>query len=365
MRVFLSSARLWLRFRWVILFLALGVVVGCRQFSRPSWSAALATPELLLKTLGDQDLAGGGIYLNATGQAWVARLRPQWPQPELGRNRDMAQATEEPQVFRRLDRAARFHAVVLVGDPSEYEELLKHLRGSGDWKLEYLDHMGLVFRREPKTKWRPESLEQLRGNFVTAEEWAVCMGQAGQKMLAMGMREAAGEWTRRAVEEAPGNAAVHAARAHYWISGNRWDDARVEALRAVELEKDNLSGLAALVQLNVAGNRFEEAYRFSKRLVELRPADPALLFHHAKVAHQVHAYGSEAEVLEKLIRRAEAEGRPVSGYRIYLGQAYAAQGAAVPAVEQFDKVLADPGLSVEQRKFAEETAERIRRRAGL
>jgi tetratricopeptide (TPR) repeat protein len=352
--------------RWAFLLLAaVAGGLGYRHFSRPAWSPALGTPELLLRTLGERDLEEGGLCLNASAQGWVSRLRPRWPRPDPVRLREMAQAAEEPPIFRRLDREARFRGVVLIGDPSEYRELLKHLRGSGDWRLAYLDHMGLVLRREQGKAWKPGDLELLRGSFVADWEWAVCMGQAGQKMLAMGMREAAGDWTRRAVEGAPENAAVHAARAHYWLACSRWDEARAAALRAVELEGDNLSGLSALVQVHVAGNRFEEAYRCSKRLVELRPEDPALLFHHAKMAHQVHAYGSEIEVLERLVRRAEAEGRPVSGYRIYLGQAYAAKGAAVPAVEELEKALADPGLSSEQRQFARETVDRIRRRAGL
>jgi hypothetical protein len=367
MNLFPIPARSHVLIWWGVLFcLAVGAgVLACRHHARTAWSPALATPELLLRTLGEGDSEGGGLYLNASAQGWVSKLRPRLLTPDPVRLRDMVQAAEEPAIFRRLDRESRFRGLVLMGDPSEYRELLKHLRGSGDWRLVYLDHMGLVFRREQGKGWKPADLELVRGSFGVDWEWAVCMGLAGQKMLAMGMREAAGDWTRRAVEAAPGKAAVHAARAHYWVACSRWDEARSEAFRAVELESDNLSGLSALVQVHMAGNRFEEAYRVSKRLVELRPEDPALLFHHAKMAHQVHAYGSEVEVLERLVRRAEVEGRPVSGYQMYLGQAYAAQGAAVPAVEALEKALADPGLSPEQRQFARETMERIRKRAGL
>ena len=345
----------------LVVLVLVALVLGVRRLARSEWSPALSTPELLFGMVGAGDLEGGGLYLNAAGQVWAGRLRPGWLGKDPARLRDM----EEPQVVRRLDREGRFGALVLVGDPSEYQGLLRHLRGSGDWRLMYLDHLGMVFRRGQNGGWKPSDLEALRGSFKSDGEWAVCMGQAGQKMLGAGFREEAGEWTRRAVEAAPGLAPVHAARAHYWIGCSRWDDAREEAQRAVALEEDNLSGLSALVQLHFAGNRFGEAYRYSKRLVELRPEDPGLLFHHAKVAHRAHAYGAEVEVLERLIRLAVAGGRPVSGYRVYLGQAYAEKGDAVAAVEQLERALEDPGLGGEQRKFAAEAVERIRKRAGF
>ena len=69
--------------------------------------------------------------------------------------------------------------------------------------------------------------------------------------------------------------------------------------------------------------------------------------------------------MRTLIQVAEKAGRPASGYRVYLGQALAAQGAAPPAIDELNRALADPQLPTEQRKFASELLGQIKSRSGL
>ena len=88
-------------------------------------------------------------------------------------------------------------------------------------------------------------------------------------------------------------------------------------------------------------------------MVAAQPNDPGLLFYHAKICHQARSFSAEIQTLQRLIERAESEGQPATGYRMYLAQAYAADGQAKPSIEEFKRVLADPAISREQRRFAE------------
>ena len=89
-----------------------------------------------------------------------------------------------------------------------------------------------------------------------------------------------------------------------------------------------------------------------------------MLFLHARIAHQAHAYQSEIGVLKTLIELARKEGAPVTGYRIYLAQAYASSGEANPSLEQFNMALTDESISVDQRAYITDSIARIRNRVG-
>jgi hypothetical protein len=95
------------------------------------------------------------------------------------------------------------------------------------------------------------------------------------------------------------------------------------------------------------------------------PHDPNLLFYHAKIAHEAHAYKAEIATLGELIKQADNVGLPIGGYQLYLGQAYAATGDAQRAVDAFMLALNDPTLPDDQRAFARENIARIKQRAGL
>ena len=123
--------------------------------------------------------------------------------------------------------------------------------------------------------------------------------------------------------------------------------------------------LATKTQLLYGTKRFGDAYELSRQFIAQLPDDPSLLFYHAKIAHEAHAYKAEIEALEKLIARAEAEARPVGGYQLYLGQAYASTGDAQRSIDAFMLALNDPDLPDDQRAFARENIARIKKRTGL
>jgi predicted Zn-dependent protease len=141
--------------------------------------------------------------------------------------------------------------------------------------------------------------------------------------------------------------------------------ARAFVERALTLEPSSLAALGTKTQILYSTKKIPEALALSAKLIAARPEDPALLFYHAKIAHDAHAFREEIAVLEKLVAVAEHEGQPASGYRIYLAQAYAADGQAEPSIAQFTRALADANLSSDQRRFAEETLAQIKKRSGL
>ena len=125
----------------------------------------------------------------------------------------------------------------------------------------------------------------------------------------------------------------------------QWKEAITAADEALLLDKDYVPALACKAQSLYAMKYFSDAYNVSRKLIEELGDDPALLFYHAKIAHEARAYTDEIRTLEKLIKMAEEQQRPAAGYRVYLGQAYATDGQAEPALEQFAQGTRRPGAS--------------------
>jgi hypothetical protein len=89
-----------------------------------------------------------------------------------------------------------------------------------------------------------------------------------------------------------------------------------------------------------------------------------MLFLHATISHEAHAYDREVAALKHLIELADAQGQSTTGYRIYLGQAYAETGDAMPSLIEFKKAVEAPDISPEQRKFAQDCIDKIAERTG-
>jgi lipopolysaccharide biosynthesis regulator YciM len=102
----------------------------------------------------------------------------------------------------------------------------------------------------------------------------------------------------------------------------------------------------------------------SDKVVEQHPDDASILFFHATLAHQAHSYDREIAALKHLIDMAETQGQSTTGYRIYLGQAYAESGEAMPSLIQFQKAVESPDISPEQKEFAEDCIGKIRQKTG-
>ena len=337
-----------------------------RAHFRPA-NPLLETPALVLESVQAQ-----ALYFNGAARGWLLARRPDLLAPEdrdaaSERTRAFAQAVLEPQLFRQLDRQYRFDALLFVGDPSQYRPLLDNLVETKDWSLSYADHWGLVFRRAGGRAWKMEDLEPVRARFAgaRARDRALFLAQTGMKLVAV--RESAAG--RQLLDEAAQLDArlpeVWNGLALYHLQRGEYREAFAQADRALALDKEHLPSLATKTQLLYGTRHFSEAYDLSRQLIARLPEDPSLLFYHAKIAHEAHAYEAEIEALKKLIARAAAAQRPVSGYQLYLAQAYAAVSDGPRAIEAFRRVLNDPDLPQEQRDFARTSIARIKQRTGL
>ena len=329
-------------------------------------------PMVSMPLLAMEAVAGKPLYFNGAAGEWLKWKRPELlgsddPATSAEKLRAFAQAVLDPPSFRRLDRQYRFEALLLLGDPSEYRPLLDHLLATKDFRPVYVDHWAIILRRDAARSWQAEDFAPVRAKIARLEksERAKCLARAATKLAALRMfpesqalLEEARQLDEKSKEVWSGYATLH-------MNRGEWQDAMTCADRALAGGSKPLSALAVKTQVLYATKHFSEAYELSKQLIGRLPDDPNLLFYHAKIAHEANAYKAEIEVLEKLIARAEADARPVSGYQLYLAQAYAAAGDAPRAVEAFMRVLNDPELPQDQRDFARENIARIKKRAGL
>jgi tetratricopeptide (TPR) repeat protein len=273
--------------------------------------------------------------------------------------RAFAMAVQAPAEFRSLDHQRQFDALLLSGDPTTYKPLLKHLADSKDFVLTWLDNSDLIFRRIGARPWTEPDLAAAASQFQ-GENRARFLAGAATRLIAIGQLPIA----RRALDDAGADGTD---LPEYWTALGlydgeitHWPDA-VDALnRALALDPDFIPALTTKAQILFGARRFDEALAISDKVIEEHPDDPSMLFFHATLAHQAHSYDREIAALKHLIDLAEAQGQSTTGYRVYLGQAYAESGDAMLSLIQFQKAVDAPDVSPEQRDFAEDCIGKIR-----
>jgi tetratricopeptide (TPR) repeat protein len=306
------------------------------------------------------------VYFNGAAFPVLVKEAPPWLAPAdreatSERVRSMAQAALNPKLFRQLDRQERFDVLLLVGDPVQFRPLTEHLIKTQDWALERVDPWSLVYRRggadsfTMDTVWR----ETARWKGASSRVRARAMAAIAERLVAAGRLEAAGEVVEAAKKEAPSEAAVLTAEGWYRLARGEWKQAVAAAEKALGSEKRFRPALSVKAQGLYFSKRFEEAYQLSRELLDDAPEDPVMLFAHAKISHEVHAYQEEVVILRQLIAFAEKEKRSTSWYEVYLGQALATTGKGEEALLTFDKALADPELPEEQRDFAKSARAKV------
>ena len=73
---------------------------------------------------------------------WLEKYRPELltnedRDPNSARSRGFRQAPQDPKLFRQLDRQYRFDTLLLIGDRSNFQRLLDHLREPEAAKRDY------------------------------------------------------------------------------------------------------------------------------------------------------------------------------------------------------------------------------------
>jgi tetratricopeptide (TPR) repeat protein len=328
-----------------------------RARSRRPWrptSAELTTPKLALAHLPEQP-----IFFTSAARDWLAKEKPALipaaaSDPQSAFSKKLIQAVQEPTAFRELDRDTRFAGVWLLGDPSWFKPLLEHLIETNDFTLSYVDHSSIVFRRaggSESAAMDPIASAQV---FNDPRERAYFLAHAGSRLALLRKGEEAARCLKAAEQSSSNIPDVWYGWSTYRMTKGDWDNALTAADRSLALDKNFIPGLACKVQSLFSMKRFNEAYKLSERLIASSPEDPAILFYHAKLAHEARAFDSEIEALQRLVALGQKAGINVSGYRIYLAQALAHRGDGDDAKNQLTIALLDTSLPREQRKRADE-----------
>ena len=277
--------------------------------------------------------------------------------------RAFALAVQQPALFRSLDHQKQFDALLLSGDATTYEPLLRHLADTKDFVLAWLDNSVLIFRRAGAHAWTENDLTATATLFQ-GENRARFLSGAATRLIAIGQIPMA----RRALDQAQ---PLGRNLPEFWTSlgfydgeVKLWPEALDALNHALSLQPDFTPAMTTKAEILFGARRFDEALAISDQVIAAHPDDPSMLFFHATISHQAHAYQREVAALDHLIELAEAQGQSTTGYRIYLGQAYAATGDAMRSLIEFKKVVAASDASPEQHKFAQDCIEKIGDRTG-
>jgi tetratricopeptide (TPR) repeat protein len=267
---------------------------------------------------------------------------------------DSARLSTNPAQWREGFRRTRWNAVLLSGPVGEYRPLLDHLMGSPDWHLASVNNSGFLF--VPGSGLPPRSLD---GTFrcATDQETAVYLAQISGYYDAIRRTVDARVCIERALELAPDNTTVLSHAATFAAAHKRWQDALGYSGRA--LERNPGSSHAKLVQalaLLETGDP-DKAQELVDEVLLQSPDDPYTLFLSARIRRSLNDYAREAESLERLVALGEKAGISTVNYRIYLGQAYARQGLAEPALQNYRAALNSQQLDARQ---AEEVQDAIK-----
>ncbi len=279
---------------------------------------------------------------------------------------DETNTLTDPSAWRSLDRRQRYDAVLLAGQPAETAPLAAHLIQSPDFRLERLDNWGFLFSRKPSVSYRPPPPTEVVPDLSDPTLRADYLAAFAVNLDTIGAYEAARDYLDAARALAPESAMVLVREAYVDLAHKRHSAAVAAASRALEIAPDSAPALEIAAQSFAAVGATDRAWQVGERLLEVAGSnDPRILFLHARLASDAHAYSREQDSLERLVAITEAVGRSATSYRVYLGQSYARQALPRPALKQFEAALADPDLGDQQRADLQLTIATIREKTGI
>ena len=339
------------------------LVTGAAVEAGPRWYALAMSKAVVQPTLTRDALPPGDqIYLNPRGAA-LARFAGYRPAADPARLDH--RLPREPSLWRRQDRDTRYQAVWLLGDHADYAPLARHLGESPDWRLAATDATGVLFIRGPQQEVFPtEDAQQMaREMWGGANRSSFLAATALATLAALALPEA-GELSQSAVRNSDQSAPAAATRARILLSLGEIPAALEQSARAIRLDPRLPLAWQVRTEVFLGAGMNDEAYAAGHRAVELAPGDAGALWLAARAANAARAFQSEAALLEKLIALTTGRGGDAGFYHLYLGQSYAKQGLARPALRSLEKAAAAPGLSDEQRREIEREISDLRASPG-
>jgi len=359
--------RLGIKVRWwaaTILLVSAAVLAVWSGWQRVNdWYNLAMERETVQPTLTRDELPGNGpVYINPRGLG-LARFAA--PLPARGNDDESARLAREPRLWRAVDRKVRYRAVWLLGDKADYAPLARHLGESPDWRLAAVDATGVLFVRGPReSEFATEPAQQIGRSLLGAANRSRFLAGCALGCLTAQAWPEAGEFSRAAVRKSDLSSDSAAARALVLISLGQIEEAVEQSGRAVALTPASSNAWQARAETLLHAGRIDDAYAAAQRAADLAPGDEGALWLAARAANAARAFQTEAEILERLVALTEGRGGDSGFYQLYLGQSYAKQGLARPALRALEKAAAAPGLTDGQRAELQEEIDRVRESAG-
>ncbi|HWB58554.1 MAG TPA: hypothetical protein VG733_03640, partial [Chthoniobacteraceae bacterium] len=308
------------------------------------------------------------LYFTLSAHNYLASRKPEWiaAHNDAQSMEDFFHAGQDGTIWRKLDRQFHFDAILLCGDPSEFQPLLSYLTMSPDMTLVYLDHTSLIFMRSPAKPWTPDNLHELKEKFASYPKLdrANFLTKLATNLIAAGRGTLAKQTLDESLSLDSNSPDTWTQLAHYDAQTNNLSGALDEIDRALKLDPGNYYALTTRVRVLQFMKRYQDAMRASNDLLKTRPDDSMLLYQHVMVAHDaakagVSSYREEINTLRHLIDIVSAQKQPVSGFRIYLAQAYEMDGQATAALDEFQQALDEGSLSDEQEELIQKQMKSI------
>ena len=346
------------------LLAVVAIFIACFHKRQPPLNTNISTPALAVETLDAQS-----VYFTLPAREYLSAKKPQWVAAHDSEDdrRDFLQAEQNPSLWRQLDHKYHFDAALLCGDPGEYSKLMEHLIASKDWTLTYVDHTSFIFRRPPAKPWSMNACRAIMDKFANypGPDRSAFLTQFAGKMLAIGQIDLAKQQLDESLPLDSKSPETWTQLAVYESRRAKWNEALADVAQALAIDGDYSHALSTKAQVLYSAKQFGAALDVSAKLLEANPDNPNVLFFHAKIAHDARAYRQEIPTLKHLVEIVEKQKQPTAGFRIYLAQAYARDGQAEASLQEFEKALAEGGLSADQREFIDESVRTIKSRTSL
>lgn len=336
-----------------IVLASLAAMAGC---GRVEQAPQVGSPSILADEARERGLKN--LFVNPSAQAVVAGAQPSDADASLA-----ATACRNPSEWRKLDRDRRFDGVLLTGSLAEFQPLLNHLAESPDFRVALVNHWGVLFTRQRPEPYNPPSPEKVEAD--SAEARPVILSQTALFLDGVGLRREATAYMEAALQAAPEDPTVHARAAALALSRGRNREAIERSDAALKIDPNHAGALEVKASALAGVGAATLAWQTAERLLNAAsPDDMHVLYLHARLANAAAAYTREQDSLERLVKLAEARGLPAGNYRVYLGQCYARQGLARPALEQLELAAKSPGLSEDQQADIATAIQTVRKHVG-
>lgn len=304
------------------------------------------------------------VPLIGENTAWASPSAFRWmgilfPQTRL--ETSAKEAGCSPSIWRESERKQRYEIAIFSGAAQECRPLIEHLLESSDWQLRLVTPYATVFVRRGATNppiWLSEKKAEER--YLSSKDLAFYFSRVGTRLADLHQYGEARRFFLRAIDLRPESADIQSLYASFLAGRSQWAEAVEHAEIALKKNPEYVPALQVLVQAELAVLGKERGWGYAKRLRAVCGEDPFSVYLYARAANVVGAFGEEERALNELVELAEKHSQPTGAYRLLLGQAYAKQGFAEPALRSIQKALESQELTVEQTLSARNLLDTIR-----